>query len=475
MSRFKQGDLIMGDGNGVFFGADLDASIIYDNATDTLVFDATTFSGLPAAGVELPLELEKTVSAESRKITLDIIPLGQSNATGTISGTNLYDLQFISGQFNFVNYTDKSLYTTISEKNISFFGGTSGGVISGLTQIRIYKDTPLQIYKYVNGENRTLDMDIIPLGQSNATGTISGTNLSEIKLYNDLFSFVNNSDKSVSTTINEGTISFYGNNNTGGTVNRLSNIFIYTGAPLGIKKYFTAVNDFIGLNLDVVNDGQSVNNHVTIGPTASIDFIDFTQAGGLRVNGTVVSIDGHTHDYAPSDHNHEGTYATSDHNHDDLYYTEGEVDTISGALNDSKANTNHTHTTFNYGAILTDDTTYTGEIMTVSVGDSGAVFGSVLYQAYDFAYNRANAGAFTSTPAYVMALESGDGTKTVLIKGQVCYTTWDWVPGKVYLSKTSGEMTQTLVSGTTDQVQILGYALSADTIMFNPNYMVLEV
>ena len=136
---------------------------------------------------------------------------------------------------------------------------------------------------------------------------------------------------------------------------------------------------------------------------------------------------------------------------------------------------NHTHTTFAYGAILTTNSGYVGETMTVVVDDAAAVFGSVLMQGADFHYDLADADAAATAPAYAMALVAGAGTNAVLVKGQVCNTAWNWAAGKIYLSETTGGMTQTVVSGTTDQVQILGYALSADTIMFNPNYMVVEV
>jgi hypothetical protein len=187
-------------------------------------------------------------------------------------------------------------------------------------------------------------------------------------------------------------------------------------------------------------------------------------SGTIQQNGTQVSLVGHTHD--------------------DRYYTEGEVDTISGTLNTkidttsgtlSSALASHTHTTFNYGTILTVSGTYIGETMTVVVDDAAAVFGSVLAQGADFNYDLADADSSTTSPAYVMALETSSGTKTVLVRGQICNTDWNWSAGKVYLSTTSGGMQQTVVSGTTDQVQVIGWALSADTIMFSPTYMVVGV
>lgn len=129
----------------------------------------------------------------------------------------------------------------------------------------------------------------------------------------------------------------------------------------------------------------------------------------------------------------------------------------------------------NYGTILTVDETYRGEIMTVTVDDASTIFGSVLCQGTDFHYDRADADAVATAPVYCMALESGAGTKKVLMKGMVCETTWGWSAGKLYLSNTTGGMTQTKVTGSGDQIQVLGFALSADTIWFDPVTMVAEV
>jgi len=128
-----------------------------------------------------------------------------------------------------------------------------------------------------------------------------------------------------------------------------------------------------------------------------------------------------------------------------------------------------------YGEILTIDETYSGETMTVTVDDGSSVFGSVLMQGADFNYDRADADDAATAPAYVLALEAGSGSKKVLIRGQVCNTAWNWSAGKVYLSETIGGITQTAPSDSGDQVQILGWALSADTIFFAPNTMILEV
>jgi len=129
----------------------------------------------------------------------------------------------------------------------------------------------------------------------------------------------------------------------------------------------------------------------------------------------------------------------------------------------------------NYGPIITIDDTHVGETMTVVVDDASSVFGSVLYQAADFHYDRADADSSSTSPVFVIAVEAGAGSKVVVVRGQVCDTGWNWSSGKVYLSTTTGEMTQVIPSGSGDQVQVLGWALSATTIFFDPVTMIIEV
>lgn len=127
------------------------------------------------------------------------------------------------------------------------------------------------------------------------------------------------------------------------------------------------------------------------------------------------------------------------------------------------------------GEILTVSGTYKGEVMTVTVDDASAVFGSVLYGAADFHYDRADADATSTLPVVVMALQSGAGSKLVLVKGQICNTSWDWSAGYIYLSTSTGALTQTAPSGSGDSVQIVGWALSADTMYFYPQLVTVEL
>jgi hypothetical protein len=48
------------------------------------------------------------------------------------------------------------------------------------------------------------------------------------------------------------------------------------------------------------------------------------------------------------------------------------------------------------------------------------------------------------------------------------------VGGKVYLSTTAGAVTQTAPSGALDAIVVLGIALSANLLLFNPSLVVIE-
>ena len=129
----------------------------------------------------------------------------------------------------------------------------------------------------------------------------------------------------------------------------------------------------------------------------------------------------------------------------------------------------------NLGSILAGNSTYKGEIITAIVDDASTIFGDVLYCAADFHYDRADADADSTMPVVAMALVAGAGTNPVLLRGQVCNTTWNWSAGLIYADTATGKLTQTAPSGSGDQVQIVGFALSADTMYFNPQLVVVEI
>jgi hypothetical protein len=115
--------------------------------------------------------------------------------------------------------------------------------------------------------------------------------------------------------------------------------------------------------------------------------------------------------------------------------------------------------------------------MQVDVNDNG--FGTPLYVASDGNLEMADATTSGTMPCIAMALETGTGTKNCLLVGVIRNDSWDWnlggTNGMIYVSTSAGGLTQTLVSGTGEQVQIVGYALHSDIMYFNPQLPMVEL
>jgi len=124
----------------------------------------------------------------------------------------------------------------------------------------------------------------------------------------------------------------------------------------------------------------------------------------------------------------------------------------------------------------TSDDTGNGFMSSVTVDTNSVGVGAGLYMASDGHYDMADASASGTMPCEAVALETGTGTKKVLKYGYIRNDGWDWTPGGlVYVSTTAGQLTQSAPSGSGEQVQIVGYATSADVLFFNPNYTMVEI
>jgi hypothetical protein len=176
---------------------------------------------------------------------------------------------------------------------------------------------------------------------------------------------------------------------------------------------------------------------------------------------------------AQGDHVHAysaitGSHGNEDHSSTFIAGVSGDISPQLGGDLDLNGNS------IDFGAILTSNGTYEGKIITVTV-DTSASFGSVLAQAADFNYDPADADAATQSDGLVIVVDEGTGSRSVLIEGQVCNTAWNWSAGFLYLSTTAGAMTQTAPSGSGDQVVVVGWALSADTVYFRPSPVLAEI
>ena len=125
--------------------------------------------------------------------------------------------------------------------------------------------------------------------------------------------------------------------------------------------------------------------------------------------------------------------------------------------------------------IPTVDETSSGIKRTATVDANATGIGAALFIAADFNYEEADADAAATMPCTALALETGTGAKLVLLKGFMRKDAWNWSAGLIYVDTNTGALTQTAPVGSGDQVQVVGYAVSADVLWFEPDATVLTV
>ena len=118
-----------------------------------------------------------------------------------------------------------------------------------------------------------------------------------------------------------------------------------------------------------------------------------------------------------------------------------------------------------------------GVKVALTAGES-VVFGDVCYIKSDGKLWKADASSDTTASAVAIAIAtiSADASGSFLIMGIGRDDTWAWtVGGLLYLSETTGAITQTAPITSGAQVQILGVATHADRILFKPELVQVEV
>lgn len=126
------------------------------------------------------------------------------------------------------------------------------------------------------------------------------------------------------------------------------------------------------------------------------------------------------------------------------------------------------------------DDTGSGIIISATVDANATGIGAALHIAADGHYEEADASANTTAPCTGIALETGTGTKKVLLEGIIRNDGWNWttgpgVAGIIYLSETAGALTQTAPSTSEAFVQVVGYAITDDSMYFRPELAMVEV
>jgi len=126
---------------------------------------------------------------------------------------------------------------------------------------------------------------------------------------------------------------------------------------------------------------------------------------------------------------------------------------------------------------LSADGTASGKGFTGTVDSNSQGFGAPLFCAADGNYEACDADLEGSMPCRCLALETGTGEgKKLLLKGFIRNDAWSWTMGaNIYVSTATGSLTQTLVDGTDDQAQVVGFAVTANSMYFNPNDVMVEI
>jgi uncharacterized protein (TIGR02145 family) len=116
-------------------------------------------------------------------------------------------------------------------------------------------------------------------------------------------------------------------------------------------------------------------------------------------------------------------------------------------------------------------------VVTFGIVDGNSTgFGAALFMASDGNYEEANADGVATMPCVALALETGTGNKKVMLQGYIRNNSWTWTPGGlIFVSPTTGVLTQIKPTVTGQQVQIVGYAVKSNTLFFNPNLMLIEL
>lgn len=124
------------------------------------------------------------------------------------------------------------------------------------------------------------------------------------------------------------------------------------------------------------------------------------------------------------------------------------------------------------------DTTASGFIMRANIDANTGGVGTPLFMGSNNRFSMANARSVATSPCLALALDKGVGLKRILLHGILRLDSWNWKTGPgaaslIYISTTTGKLTQTQPYDADNVVQPVGWALSDDCIYFAPSMMYL--
>lgn len=124
------------------------------------------------------------------------------------------------------------------------------------------------------------------------------------------------------------------------------------------------------------------------------------------------------------------------------------------------------------------DETASGLIINATVDTNAEGIGAPLFMAATGHLFTANATTSATSPCVALAMDTGTGSKRVLVHGIIRVDAWNWTIGPgtnglIYVSTTTGVLTQTPPASTDQVIQPIGWALSQDCIYFSPSMIYL--
>ena len=126
----------------------------------------------------------------------------------------------------------------------------------------------------------------------------------------------------------------------------------------------------------------------------------------------------------------------------------------------------------------TNNLTASGIIIAATVDTNDQGIGAPLYVAANGHFITASAGTNATSPCVALAIETGTGSKKILVHGILRVDAWIWTTGPgnaslIYVSAGTGVLTQTQPASTDNVIQPVGWALTSHCVYFSPSMLYL--
>lgn len=118
------------------------------------------------------------------------------------------------------------------------------------------------------------------------------------------------------------------------------------------------------------------------------------------------------------------------------------------------------------------DPGFSGPYITRNIDSNNEGYGGLLYMNSTGSFNESDATTTGSMPALGVSVEVGIGSRSVALPGAyIRNDTWTWTPGGLlYATTATGSMSHIPPTGTGNAVQVIGIAVAANVIYFNPQF-----